>query len=355
MLNHFKKMFLVLLLIVGITPAYTITAEEKITSGCGLIAYEVKQEIEQDESTKLNIIGCHELYDVELKPNYLLIEFDSGYAIAIKNNHIISEYDITSDNNPYQGFDDNSIWVYGGPLNYLQVDKSVLMKKTANPLNVSDEIIELNRKIVSSDKDSEQNKKAYNTWTGIDQNRFTRYDSGKWVNNSTNYPSSLGYPEDGICGTISAAIMLAYIQDYINSDYVPSSIRTKGSSDPGKLITTLYNYIDKGRNGTIPIQVCGGINYYLTDYSYQADGHRAGYGLTTFNVAKTEIDQGYPLCVGLLSILGSDMGDHWVTAYQYLDRDGTANDRYKCVGNQKIGQYALTIYVNWTAGVVYIF
>ena len=319
------------------------------------IANEIKQEIERDEKTELTVMDCHTLYDVELNPNYLLIEFSNGYAIVGKNNHIISEYDIVSHDNPYQGFEETNLWVYGGPFNYLQIEKSALNSRSVNPLNVSEELIELNRKIVSTSIDTNLNAKAYNSWTGISSSRFTRYDSGKWINSTSNYPTSAGYPDKGICGTISAAIMIAYIQDYINSDYVPSSIRTKGSADPGKLITTLYTYIDKGRDGTIPINVCGGVNNYLTAYSYQGNGHRAGYGLTTFSKAKETIDKGYPVCIGMLKILGSSMGDHWVTAYQYIDQDGTTNDRYKCVSNQKTNEYEKVIYVSWTAGIVYIY
>lgn len=344
-----------LLLIVGMIPVYVVNTNANTINECMLTANEIKQEIERDENTELTVVGCQTLYDVELNPNYLLIEFSNGYAIVGKNNHIISEYDIVSNDNPYQDFDESNLWIYGGPFNYLQVNSSVLTSRTVNPLNVSDELIELNRNIVSTNIDTNSNARVYNSWTGISASRFTRYDSGKWINSSSNYPSSAGYPAAGICGTIASAIMIAYIQDYINSDYVPSSIRTKDSEDPGKLITTLFTYIDKGKNGTVAIDLCGGINRYLTDYSYQSNCHRAGYGLTTFSTAQSTIDNGFPVCIGMLTALGSDMGDHWVTAYQYIDQDGTTSDRYRCVGNQQVNQYSKVIYVSWTAGIAYIY
>ncbi len=350
-----KKIILcIMLLVASICPVNFIKTKADIESDYVVAANEVKQTIENDENINLDINSYHVLYDVELNPNYLLVDFSKGYAIVSLTNQIISEYNILTDKNPYIDYDANKLWVYGGPFNYLEVDEAMLYSKSSNPLGVSDELIKLNRNIVNSKSDLNNNIRTYNKWTGIVPGRFSRYDSGKWINSTSNYPSSSGYSEKGICGTISAAIMLAYLQDYVNADYVPSSIRTKGSESPEKLITTLYNYIDKGRNGTIPIEVCGGVNEYLTKYSYQSDGHRAGYGLTTFSTAQKSIDKGYPVCIGLLTMLGSNKGDHWVTAYQYIDKDGTTEDRYKCVSNVDKDDYAVVIYVSWTSGIVYI-
>ena len=148
MLNNLKKLICTCLFVAGMIPIYTVNTNASAIDECMFIANEIKQEIERDEKTELTVMDCHTLYDVELNPNYLLIEFSNGYAIVGKNNHIISEYDIVSHDNPYQGFEETNLWVYGGPFNYLQIEKSALNSRSVNPLNVSEELIELLKLII---------------------------------------------------------------------------------------------------------------------------------------------------------------------------------------------------------------
>ena len=162
------------------------------------------------------------------------------------------------------------------------------------------------------------------------------------------------YSQNGICGTISSAVMLAYYDDYVNNNYVPASIRTQYSSSPGSLITTLYSYIDALHpNGTLPSHLNAGIYNFLSNHSYVSTGHQSFYTTGgTWSIAKNEINAGYPLCIGLVGALGSIYGNHWVVAYQYLETGNISTRMYKCV--DVIGSYTAAVYVFWTQGAVYM-
>lgn len=308
---------------------------------------------------ELEIISFEILYDIEKNPTYLYIKFSSGYAISSRENGIISEYDLMLDTTNYTNLL-CQYKLYAGPFNYGCHNQVYTLIKNNSAL---DELIKKNREFlaVSDNINTSFNSSKYSNvalfsanWSStIPSSRMSRYASGKWINSNSNYPPSNGYPSNGICGTISAAGLLAYYDDYINDNYVPSSIRARNSSDPGTLITTLFNYIDKGKNGTIPTDVSVGINQWLQNYGILTYGHRTGFGVFTFSNAKSKIDAGRPVCIGLLTMLGSPeaYGDHWTLAYQYIDDAGTSNDMYKTVDNH--GSYTKTFYVSWTSGIVF--
>ena len=200
-------------------------------------------------------------------------------------------------------------------------------------------------------KRDEKAIKAGSYTSTIATSTMTTYAYGMWVNNTTNYPTSSGYPSAGICGTISAAGLMAYYDDYVYDSYVPSSLRIRFSSNPGTLITTLYSYIDAlCPSGTVYTDVRNGINSYLASIGYYGAGHYAIGGTTTWTKAKSEISSGYPLCIGLLSALGSTYGNHWVLAYQYLDSGSSYTSYYKVVDNH--GSASAVVSVNWTLGYV---
>lgn len=354
--NMFKKIslsFFTLFLLLTANPSTKISAQDIHDLKTIEKVVEKIQTIEKIEN--LNVTGYEVLYDIECNPTYLFIKLDDGYAISSRKNGIISEYDIMNDSTNYENLF-CSYKLYGGPFNYgchnqvstmsMNEDNfSAIAEKNKNFLSIEDNtFIPLNLDVSVQTTASWSNT--------IPSSRMSRYASGKWINSNSNYPTSSGYPSGGICGTIASAGLLAYYDDYINDDYVPSSIRARNSSTPGTLITTLFNYIDKGKNGTKPSDLGTGINQWLQKYGYATYGHRAGFSLLTFSTAKSKINQGRPVCVGLLSILGSpsNYGDHWTLAYQYIDDSGTTSDMYRIVDNH--GSYTKTIYVSWTSGIV---
>ena len=305
------------------------------------------QEIENLENKALNLRSYEILYDIEDNPSYLLLDFDEGYAIISRNYGMISEYEVYNGYKPYDNFDQSAIKYYAGPFNYYSKSELTRAFNLGDSSNVQT-IIQLNKEFLSLEREF-SNQRVQDQWVGINASYMSKYSSGMWVNSNENYPPSQGYSSDGICGTIASAAMLAYYDDHVNDDYVSSSIRERYSSSPSSLVTTLFHYIDEGKNGTIASDLGAGINNFLSDYSYCTYGHRAGFGLTTtFSHAKEKIEAGYPLVIGLTALLGSTYGNHWVLAYQYYDYSSANGDKYKVVDNH--GSYNAVVSVQWSVG-----
>ncbi len=109
----------------------------------------------------------------------------------------------------------------------------------------------------------------------------------------------------------------------------------------------MYPYIDKGKNGTIPTDIRVGITKWMGSQNIPMYvGEVESTLLGTSSIAKSRINNSKPILVGLLSILGSTYGDHWVTAYAYTD------SLYKVTDNW--GDYRKAINISWTIGAVWI-
>ncbi|HAO60686.1 MAG TPA: hypothetical protein DCQ90_01810 [Erysipelotrichaceae bacterium] len=328
------------------------------------ISRDVINQIVSLESRKIAVKDYSLLYDVSDNPSYVLLTFtEGGYAIVSRSNSLIAIYDLDSKHAPYEELPKTSKKVFGGPLNYFSVNsKGQLVETNTGSIyaknqittamrNMNSDFLNQAKSIQLVTVESEIVYAATASWVGIPSSRVSRYSTGMWINSTTNYPASQGYPVLGICGTIAAAIMLAYFDDYIDNNYVPSTIRIVNSSTPGSLITTLYNYIDKGKNGTFPWDVSSGVNSWMMAYSpiYNLS-HRSWYSTFTFSLAKDDISNMRPVAIGLLEMLGSTYEDHWVTAYQFQENGIFSTSYYKVVDNH--GSYTATIHVNWTSGIV---
>lgn len=299
-------------------------------------------EITELENIEPNLISCESLNDINGDSTYFLLEFSKGYAIVSKENGIISEYDLSEGSNPYEQY--SGQLYYGGPFNYFDEATYINEIRLLNSDDIN-LIGEINKEFLQIDNTGTM-LLGKNEYVGISSSRMSNYSSGKWINSSSNYPSSQGYPSAGICGTIASAGLLAYYDDYVSDDYVPASLRTRYSSTPGSLITTLYNYIDKGKSGTIASNLGSGINSYLRAYS--SSNYKTSYGLaTTWAAAVSKINSSRPIVIGLASILGSTYGDHWVLVYQYY-AGANGTDYYRCVDNH--GSYNKVIQVAWSVG-----
>jgi len=306
------------------------------------------------EDTNLELVKTTLLYDVEYNPSFYLLEFNKGYAIVSKESGKIAQYDLHA-TSPFSSEDDY-ISVYLGPYNYKEITKEQLSRKTG--LQVSYELKRINQLIHAKNelkKENDMNVESTLQWTAnITPSTMLKYSgagasSDLWINNDSNYPESSGYPENGICGTISSAGLLAYYDDHTNIDYVPSSLRAKGSYSPGTLITTLYNYIDAGLNGTAPSTLSYGINVFEGLYS-SSSASSASYSIVGVNSkAKNKIDSSKPLCLGTVGEL--TYGNHWLLGYDYA-YDDTGSLFYKCVDNW--GSYNAVICSIYVTGIAYI-
>jgi hypothetical protein len=348
-------------LIIFNVPLHLINAE---TNSDAETANSILHKIESIENVDLSLEDYSVLYDIELNPSYLLIDFNHGYAIISRENSVISEYTLNEDIAVYADNVDQ-IPVYGGPLNYFCVDKSSVLRKTLS-IDVPDELISLNQNFLSLKSRSNLSvlSTSNNSFIGLPESRFAKYGSAgsKWLNISANYPASQGYPQNGICGTITSAVLLSYYDDYVNDGIVPSSVRPKYSTSPGTLIDILYEDIDRlCPNGTLPYNLYSGIYQFLEEEANNLlSTYTPHYGnFTTFSTAKTVINRDRPILIGLLELWGSNLGNHWVVAYQYYDTTGTENDMYKVCNNQVpegsiSANTSLNIQVSWSEGLVYL-
>ena len=307
------------------------------------------------ESTKLSPVKTSILYDVEYNPTYYLIEFEEGYAIISNISGKIAQYDLQG-NNPYEN-DNKHVHAYLGPKNYFCISKEQLLQKNGLPQNP--ELFMVNKQL-HSEKNPNDTSKSNPTrltmqWTvNIAPSTMMKYSgagtsSTMWINSTTNYPTSSGYPANGICGPIASAGLLAYYDDHVSNNYVSSSIRTQGSNSPGSLITTLYNYIDYLNMGTVPSNLSYGINVFEGLYSSGTVSSAASSVVSVNSKAKNKINNSKPLCLGTVGEL--TYGNHWLLGYDYA-YDDTGSLFYKCVDNW--GSYTAVISSVFVTGVAYI-
>ncbi|MFR7591236.1 MAG: hypothetical protein ACLUVC_07330 [Longibaculum sp.] len=332
-----------------------------MTSIVGVGAFEisiidkVKMQVFNLVEENIDIKYSYPLYDVNGNYAYDLYEFaGKGYTVATHENGYISEL-MMEKSNPYEEVLNHDLY-YLGPYNYFYRDEKNLKhvtndiilslpnqgEKTLNTLsNVEDnlsQIKELNNKMLSKEVNM-ISVYGDNVWHGNTRS-FTRYSSSAWENN------------DNTCGPHAAAVMMAYLDDYVSDSIVASKYRTRNSSSPGSLITQLVKSTTNAKS-TLPKDVYTGIVFTMVNNStYSADYQTIG---GTWNRAVREINRMGVVCIGLLAMWetgdGKKYGNHWVTAYQY--KENSSNKGYfKCVDNW--GASAAQIEATWTCGLVWI-
>jgi hypothetical protein len=94
-------------------------------------------------------------------------------------------------------------------------------------------------------------------------------------------------------------------------------------------------------------QVAHGLSEYFdyTDKKLRARMTMAG----GWQRAVKRIDQGKPVIVGVLKVLGSTYGNHWVTAYAYMET--SEGERFLKV-HDNWGNYNKIIPAKWVNGTV---
>lgn len=171
-------------------------------------------------------------------------------------------------------------------------------------------------------------------WVGIPEERFKAY--RRWTT-----------PKGYLCGTYAATVLLAYYQDYVDDSIIPSYIRRKKSTDSKALAHFLQLFIQAKGFPTTSIQVAHGLSSYFSHVDIQLRGRMTLAG--GWQRAKKRIDQGKPVIVGVVKVFGSTYGNHWVTAYAYLETsDG---ERFLKV-HDNWGEYNKIIPAKWVNGTV---
>lgn len=290
--------------------------------------------------SNLSLYSIELIFDIENSQKIAYLKFvEGGYSFVDLENGQLILFVPDSVDYPYQNYDNSYKKIFGGPFSYLVESPSNQLLDAESNSIINPERLNLNIYSIVKNNNAENllfsnNNKSSNlrSYTGISETRFTRYNN--WINHNST------------CGTYATAILLAYLDDYVNNKYVPASVRTQNSTSPGTLINVLTPLIDGRTNytGTYPDDLYMGTRQYFINYgiSYVHD-----FGGSTFSTAKTVINSGRPIVIGLLQALGSSYGNHWVTAYQYED-GSLLNDYYKVIDNH--GNYHAIISVGWTYG-----
>ncbi len=171
-------------------------------------------------------------------------------------------------------------------------------------------------------------------WVGLPEQRFLTYK--KWRTTS-------GY----LCGTYAAAVLLAYYQDYCMPNLIPSDIRRKDSRDAKELIQKLRKTIQPLGLPTVPIQVSTGISAFFRTQQQPIYARSTVVG--SWQRATKRIREGKPVMIGILRLLGSTYGNHWVTAYAYYE--SASGERYYKV-HDNWGNTNKVIPASWGNGTV---
>lgn len=171
-------------------------------------------------------------------------------------------------------------------------------------------------------------------WIGIPEERFKTY--RRWIT-----------PKGYLCGTYAAAILLGYYQDHIDESVVPNYIRIKNSRKVETLAHFLQMFIQPKGFPTVSLQVAHGLSAYFSHTGVNLRGRMTMVG--GWQRAKKRIDQGKPVIVGVVKVLGSTYGNHWVTAYAYMET--SEGERFLKV-HDNWGDYKKVIPAKWVNGTV---
>ena len=171
-------------------------------------------------------------------------------------------------------------------------------------------------------------------WQGLPEERFKAYRQWKT-------------PQGYLCGTYATTVLLAYYQDYIDETLVPRYLRTKNSRQGTTLAHFLQVLIQPYGLPTLPFQVAHGLSKYFDHIERPLRGRMTPVG--GWQRAVKRIDQGKPVIVGINKLLGSTYGNHWVTAYAYMENE--AGERFLKV-HDNWGNYNQVIPAKWLNGTV---
>lgn len=173
-----------------------------------------------------------------------------------------------------------------------------------------------------------------NTWIELPEERFKAYRTWRT-------------PSGFLCGTYASSVLLAYYQDYVDEKMLPVNLRQKGSKDNQNLIAAMQPILQPLDLPTIPAQISFGLNRFLKQQKVQ---RRARFTTTgAWQRTTKRILAGKPVMIGVLRLLGSTYGNHWVVAYGFYE-DSEGKRLYKVHDNW--GNYNKIIPASWANGTI---
>ncbi|MEO1772580.1 hypothetical protein [Candidatus Enterococcus ferrettii] len=173
-----------------------------------------------------------------------------------------------------------------------------------------------------------------NTWIELPEERFKTYRTWRT-------------PSGFLCGTYASSVLLAYYQDYLDETILPTRLRKKGSADNQALIKAMQPVLQPIDFPTVPVQISFGLNRFLNQ---QKTHKRTRFTSTgAWHRATKRILEGKPVMIGVLRLLGSTYGNHWVVAYGFYE-DSHGQRLYKVHDNW--GNYNKIIPARWANGTI---
>lgn len=284
-----------------------------------------------------------------------------GYMIFDPVENIMVEYSIESNNKYYN--DKDAEYVYGGALQYYEKEGGFL-KDLKTDMSISLDIV--NELIVSdsfyANKDtSTQNfvntnnnrtlersntidfsiqKSVPNLNKDLSNNNTSYYANedcywyyyDEYLTNSTyeyncnatydgvNIPGKLFGKPDGVCGSVAAAILFSYYDDYRNDNYVYNPYKNSGIYNEHtygcSLVRDLVPRIEHGNGGSSLGQLKSGMESYLSSRNIN-NPVKTHWGIGTEDYVRYGASHNRPTILGAASWLGSEYSDHWVVGIGY--------------------------------------
>lgn len=249
----------------------------------------------------------------------------TGYIVLDESQEIVVEFSFS---NNIEYLDDSPLY-YGGPTQFYQNDGSFYNIRTQAPVSESS----LDQKsssfvdttaLMLNDPVSGISPIANTPPYSIDSSEFQLYD----------------YNPDGRCGSVAAAILLAYYKDNGYSGLVSSTHYNNDVSFTNYLVPHIEDLDDI--SGSYPADVASGLNWYLEQKGYDSK-LSAYYSDEDFSSYTKKIDAGDPVC--LLMNGEPTYNNHWVVGYGYdYDQIIIKYNRFAIVDD---GWGDIDININW--------
>lgn len=222
-----------------------------------------------------------------------------GYVVEDASHEIVVEFSFSSSFDYTEG----DTLYYGGPTQFYQEDSGTFYNIKSNATVSDSEVTERSSTFAATtaslieSADSTPSPLAHTPPYSLDADEFQLYD----------------YNPDGRCGSVAAAILLAYYNDNGYSGLVSS---THYNSDK-KFTDYLKPHIESldDEQGSTTSDLVSGLNWYLQQKNFDSKLSAYSKSNGSFSTYTGKIDGGDPVILDLDA--APTYGEHWVVGYGY--------------------------------------
>lgn len=230
---------------------------------------------------------------------WLYILAPTGYIVVDASHEVVVEFSFSNS----FSYSEGTMLYYGGPTQFYQKDGGVFYNVRSDTAVSDGEVAEKSSTFVATtaslidDADSMPSTLANTPPYSLDSDEFQLYD----------------YNPDGRCGSVAAAILLAYYNDNGYSGLVPSEYYNSDVKFTNYLKPHIESLDDT--NGSTTSDLVSGLNWYLKQKGF--DSKLAAYSKSngSFSTYTGKIDGGDPVILDLNA--EPTYGEHWVVGYGY--------------------------------------